>query len=55
MKLKKDKCCCGGTKETPCICMVEGNQCSATTPKCPCYRLLDKQKGHKVSKMVWVI
>ena len=52
MKLKKDKCCCGGTKKTPCVCMIEGNQCSATAPKCPCYALIDKQKN--IKKMVAV-
>ena len=45
MKLKKDKCCCGGNKATPCLCMIQGNQCSAKAPKCPCYKLLDKQTG----------
>jgi len=52
MKLKKDKCCCGGTKKTPCVCMIEGNQCSASSPKCPCYALIDKQKN--IKKMVGV-
>ncbi len=54
MKLKKDKCCCGGTKDTPCVCMIEGNQCSAKKPKCPCYRLMDKQKM-TLKKMVRVV
>jgi len=54
MKLKKDKCCCGGTKNTPCVCMIEGNDCSAKSPKCPCYALIDKQKG-TMKKMVRVI
>jgi hypothetical protein len=53
MKLKKDKCCCGGTKKTPCVCMIEGNDCSPTSPKCPCYALLDKQKS--IKKMVGVV
>jgi len=41
----KDKCCCGATKSTPCECMKKGIQCSAKAPKCPCYKLLDKQTG----------
>lgn len=53
MKLKKDKCCCGGTKKTPCVCMIEGNDCSASSPKCPCYALMDKQKT-ALKKMVHV-
>ena len=53
MKLKKDKCCCGGNKKIPCVCMIQGNQCSATSPKCPCYSLLDKQKK-SLKKMVGV-
>lgn len=49
MKLKRDSCCCGGTKQTPCVCMLKGvMQCSAKDPKCPCYRLMDKQKSRKV-------
>jgi hypothetical protein len=53
MKLKKDKCCCGATSKTPCVCMIEGNQCSASSPKCPCYALMDKQKS--IKKMVGVV
>jgi len=52
VKLKKDKCCCGGNKSTPCVCMIQGNDCSMTAPKCPCYALLDKQKN--IKKMVGV-
>ena len=52
MKLKKDKCCCGGTKKTPCVCMIKGEQCSTTSPKCSCYGLMDKQKD--IKKMVAV-
>ena len=54
MKLKKDKCCCGGTKKTPCVCMIEGNDCSASSPKCPCYALMDKQKK-SIKKMVGTV
>ena len=52
MKLKREKCCCGGNKSTPCVCMLKGvMECSNTSPKCPCYRLLDKQTGkNKVKK-----
>ena len=53
LQLKKDKCCCGGTKNTPCVCMIQGNDCSASSPKCPCYALMDKQKK-SIKKMVGV-
>jgi hypothetical protein len=53
LQLKKDKCCCGGTKSTPCVCMIQGNDCSASSPKCPCYALMDKQKK-SIKKMVGV-
>lgn len=43
LKLKKDSCCCGATKKTPCICMILGSQCSSVNPMCPCYRLLSVQ------------
>lgn len=43
LKLKKDACCCGATKKTPCICMILGSQCSSVKPMCPCYRLLSVQ------------
>ena len=43
LKLKKDSCCCGATKKTPCICMILGSQCSSVKPMCPCYRLLSVQ------------
>ena len=46
---KKTSCCCGATKETPCVCMLKGNECSMSKPKCACYRLLDKQKDVKKS------
>lgn len=53
VKLKKPSCCCGATAKTPCVCMIQGNQCSATKPKCPCYALMDKQKK-PVKKMIGV-
>ena len=38
LKLQKDSCCCGATKKTPCLCMIQGTeQCSAKAPMCPCY------------------
>lgn len=43
LKIKKDSCCCGATKKTPCICMILGSQCSSVKPMCPCYRLLSVQ------------
>jgi hypothetical protein len=43
--LKKTKCCCGATKELPCICMIIGASCSKTTPICPCFKLLKKQNA----------
>jgi hypothetical protein len=57
MKLKRDSCCCGGSKKTPCVCMLKGvMKCSAESPKCPCYALLDKQKkkAKSISKMIAV-
>ena len=39
LKLKKDSCCCGATKKTPCVCMILGSDCSAKKPMCACYRL----------------
>ena len=43
IKLKKDKCCCGSTKRIPCVCMIIGGTCSSSKPKCPCFKLLEKQ------------
>lgn len=38
LELQKDSCCCGATKKTPCLCMIQGTeQCSAKAPMCPCY------------------
>jgi hypothetical protein len=57
MKLKRKSCCCGGTEKTPCVCMMKGiMECSATSPKCPCYALLDKQKNKmkQMKKMVGI-
>ena len=49
----KDKCCCGATKKTPCVCMMKDKmECSKTSPKCPCYALLDKQNKGSLKKMV---
>ena len=48
-KVKKTSCCCGATKDTPCVCMIQGNECSMTEPKCACYSLIDKQKEVKKS------
>jgi len=39
LELKKDSCCCGATKKTPCVCMILGSDCSAKKPMCACYRL----------------
>ena len=39
LELKKDSCCCGATKKTPCVCMILGRDCSAKKPMCACYRL----------------
>ena len=43
LKLKKNKCCCGATKQTPCVCMILGSQCSSTGKKCYCFKLLELQ------------
>jgi len=42
-KLGKNECCCGATKKVPCECMKKGIKCSRRSPKCPCFKLLDKQ------------
>lgn len=48
LKLKKDSCCCGATKKTPCVCMILGSDCSAKKPMCACYRLKGiQQKDEK--------
>jgi len=47
LKLKKDSCCCGATKKTPCVCMVLGSDCSAKKPMCACYRLKAIQEKDK--------
>lgn len=39
LKLKKESCCCGATKKTPCVCMILGSDCSAKKPMCACYGL----------------
>jgi len=39
LELKKDSCCCGATKKTPCVCMILGRDCSAKKPMCACFRL----------------
>lgn len=42
--LKKTKCCCGATKELPCLCMIKNTLvCSKTSPLCLCFKLLKKQ------------
>lgn len=43
--LKKIKCCCGATKELPCLCMIKGTSCSKAAPMCLCYKLLKKQNA----------
>jgi hypothetical protein len=42
-KLVNNECCCGATKNVPCECMKRGIKCSRRSPKCPCFKLLDKQ------------
>ena len=44
VKLSKTSCCCGATESNPCACMKapEPMNCSATEPKCPCYKALEK-------------
>lgn len=44
VKLSKTSCCCGATESNPCACMKapEPMNCSATEPKCPCYKDLEK-------------
>ena len=43
-KLSKTSCCCGATELNPCACMKapEPMSCSATEPKCACYKALEK-------------
>lgn len=58
VKLKRDSCCCGGSKKNPCKCMEDGvMKCSMTPPRCPCYSLLHAQRkaADKLTKMVFVI
>lgn len=43
LSLKKVKCCCGATKELPCLCMIKGTSCSKSSPVCLCFRLLKRQ------------
>jgi len=47
LKLKKDSCCCGATKKTPCVCMILGSDCSAKEPMCACFRLKAIQEKDK--------
>ena len=47
LKLKKESCCCGATKKTPCVCMILGSDCSAKKPMCACYRLKAIQEKDK--------
>jgi hypothetical protein len=42
--IKSIKCCCGATKELPCLCMIKGTSCSKIKPVCLCFKLLKKQK-----------
>lgn len=49
LKLKSTKCCCGATKELPCLCMLlnpKGVFCSKKTPLCYCFKLLKRQKNN---------
>ena len=43
-KLSKTSCCCGATESNPCACMKAPKpmNCSATEPKCQCYKDLEK-------------
>jgi len=43
-KLSKTECCCGATVNNPCACMKAPKpmNCSATEPKCQCYKDLEK-------------
>lgn len=47
ISIKNLTCCCGGTKELPCLCMIKGNTCSRIAPLCLCFKLLNKQKKKK--------
>ena len=50
-KLSKTSCCCGATEANPCACMKapEPMNCSATEPKCQCYK--DLEKNAETQKM----
>ncbi len=43
LRLQKRNCCCGAIKTIPCVCMYLGKSCSASKPKCPCFKLLHRQ------------
>ena len=50
-KLSKTSCCCGATESNPCACMKAPKpmNCSATEPKCQCYK--DLEKNAETQKM----
>lgn len=43
-KLKRRECCCGATVKLPCLCMIQGGECSDKYPLCPCFKLYRAQK-----------
>ena len=50
-KLSKTSCCCGATESNPCACMKAPKpmNCSATEPKCQCYKDLEKNAENEDS------
>jgi len=51
VKLSKTSCCCGATESNPCACMKAPKpmNCSATEPKCQCYKDLEKNAENEGS------
>lgn len=52
-KAKRESCCCGATKSSPCACMKKGvMNCSKSDPKCPCYKDKDLKKAVEKKRFI---
>ena len=51
--MKRESCCCGATKSSPCACMKKGvMNCSKSEPKCPCYKDKDLKKSVEKKRFI---
>ena len=51
IQITRLKCCCGGTNELPCLCMIKETFCSKQVPRCLCFKLFYKQNNRTYADM----